>query len=100
MQVAHQDLLVVEREVVDDAGFQGGLRAAEHAGVLQGEFLEHDGRDLVFDALAHGARRVIEGVGLESVGVVRGGPVAVEQIPPAIDEDLDVREDLKIADAP
>ena len=100
VQVPDQDFLVVEREFVDHVGLQRGLRAAQHARVLQCEFLQHDRRDLVFDALPHRAGRVVEGVRLEPVGVVRGGPVAVQQIPAAVDQDLDVREDLEVADPP
>jgi len=58
MQVPHQDLLVVERKVIDDVVFQCGLGAAEHAGILQSELLEHHRGDLVFDALAHTAGRM------------------------------------------
>ena len=98
--MAHEDLLVVEREVVDDVVLQRRLGAAEHAGVLQRELLEHHRGDLVFDALAHGARRVKCVVGLELVGVVRRRPVAVQQIPAVVDQDLQVREDLEVGDAP
>ena len=36
VQMTVQDLLIVEWECVDDAGFQRGLRAAEHPGVPAG----------------------------------------------------------------
>ncbi len=39
-------------------------------------------------------------VRLELVGVVRRRPVAVQQVPAAVDQDLQVREDLEVGDAP
>src|ERR1700751_802182 len=36
VQMTVQDLLIVEWDCVDDAGFQRGLRAAEHPGVPAG----------------------------------------------------------------
>ena len=39
-------------------------------------------------------------VRLELVGVVRRRPVAVQQVPPVVDQDLQVREDLEVGDAP
>src|ERR1700746_4028031 len=49
VQMTNQDLLIVEREFVDDAGLQRGLSAAEHPGVLQCKLLEHHRGNLVFD---------------------------------------------------
>src|ERR1700755_2600402 len=100
MQMTDQDLLIVERKFVDDAGLKRSLRAAEHPGVLQRKLLEHHRGNLVFDALAHAARRVKRGVGLEPVRVVRSRPIPVKQIPAAVNQDLQVREDLEIADPP
>ena len=37
---------------------------------------------------------------LEPVRVVRCRPVPVRQVPPAVDQDLEVREDLEVVDAP
>src|SRR5215510_161603 len=43
VQVAHQDLLVAEWVFVDDVVLERRLCAAQHAGILQGELLEHHG---------------------------------------------------------
>src|SRR5215471_10263837 len=96
----YQDFLIVEWELVDYAGFQRRLGAAEHAGVLQGELLQHHSGHFMLDTLTHAAGRVEGGVRLESVCVVRCRPVPVQQVPAAVDEDFQVGEDLEIADAP
>src|SRR6201993_2556202 len=82
MQMTDQDLLIVEREFIDDAGLKRSLRAAEHLGVLQRKLLEHHRGKLVFDALAHAAGREERGAGRPRPGLksdeleaVLNGPV-------------------------
>src|SRR5690606_15616377 len=55
---------------------------------------------LVLDPFAYSPGGLIAQHSLEQVTVVRGGPVAVDEIPAAVEQDFEIREDLEIVDPP
>src|SRR4029079_8492896 len=75
VQVAAEDLLVVEREAVDDARLQHRLRRLEGVGVLESVLLERHRRDLLCDALTRVLRGHEVQRPLEQVRVVGRRPV-------------------------
>src|SRR5262249_301023 len=101
VEVAHEDLLIVEGKLAERALLESHLRAVERSHVLQTVLLERERGVLVRQALAGAPRGHEVEVGLEHVRVVRRRPVSVRDEPTAlVDQDLEIREDLEIVDAP
>ena len=101
VEMAAQDFLIVQVEVLDVAGLDSNLRGFEGIGVLKGELFEGHGRHFLGDALSDvgGGKKV--DVSLEHVGVVRGWPVVVGEIPPLAPEQNDeVGEQLEGVQTP
>src|SRR5262245_16678750 len=101
VEVTHEDLLVVERELAEGPLLQSHLRTVERPGVLKTVLLERERGVLVREALARVSRGHEVEITFEDVRVVRRGPVTVRDVPAAlVDQDLEVREDLEVIDAP
>src|SRR5215470_1899720 len=101
VEVTHQDLLVVERELAECLLLEPHLRAVERAAVLQAVLLERERGVLVRQTLSGGSGGHEVEIALEHVRVVRRRPVPIRDVPAAlVDEDLQVREDLEVVDPP
>src|SRR5206468_4676119 len=102
VEMAHQELLVAEWKVVPNRpGLERLLCSDQGPRVLQRELLEHDDRAFTGGPIAGGLGRHEEERPLEAMGVGRGRPEPVDEIPTRLpDQDLQVGEDLEIAHRP
>src|SRR5262249_60992531 len=79
VEVTHEDLLVVERELAEGPLLQSHLRPVERTGVLKTVLLERERGVLVREALADISRGHEVEIALEAGRVVRRGPVTVRR---------------------